>query len=146
MTGSGRPWTGSLLGRVDHVIAPEKYALKATGHPAESAALELWGGSCRAVFGVTQGPGGGVFTTGKEPECLERWDAAPVTAVDSCGAGDTFHGAYAWAVAKGLAPAECFATAAWSAGLKISQLGNEGIPTLDRLEDARASARLGRRV
>ena len=145
-TGSGRPWTGSLLGRVDHVIAPEKYALKATGHPAESAALELWGGSCRAVFGVTQGPGGGVFTTGKEPECLERWDAAPVTAVDSCGAGDTFHGAYAWAVAKGLAPAECFATAAWSAGLKISQLGNEGIPTLDRLEDARASARLGRRV
>ncbi len=72
-TGSGRPWTGSLLGRVDHVIAPEKYALKATGHPAERAAVELWGGSCRAVFGVTQGPRGGVFTTGKEPECLQRW-------------------------------------------------------------------------
>jgi sugar/nucleoside kinase (ribokinase family) len=136
-TGSGRPWTASLLGRADHVIAPEKFALKETGHRAERAALELWGGSCRAVFGVTQGPKGGVFTTGTGPECLERWDAASVTAVDSCGAGDTFHGAYAWAVATGLPPAECFATAAWSAGLKISQLGNTGIPTLDQLESAR---------
>ena len=145
-TGSGRPWTASLLGRADHVIAPEKYVLRETGHPAERAALELWGGSCRAVFGVTQGPKGGVFTTGKGPECLERWDAAPVTAVDSCGAGDTFHGAYAWAVAKGLSPAECFATAAWSAGLKTSQRGNAGIPTLDQLEDARRSSRLGKRA
>ena len=66
-TGSGRPWTGSLLGRVDHVIAPEKYALGETGHPAERAAAELWGGSCRAVFGVTQGPKGGVFATGEGP-------------------------------------------------------------------------------
>ena len=142
-TGSGRPWTRSLLGRVDHVIAPEKYVLKATGHPAEWAAVELWGDSCRVVFGVTQGRRGGVFTTGKEPECLERWDAAPVTAVDPCGAGDTFHGAYAWAVAKGLSPAACFDTAAWSAGLKVSQLGNKGIPTLEQLESARTS-RLGR--
>ena len=145
-TGSGRPWTGSLLGRADHVIAPEKYVLKETGHPAERAAVELWGDSCREVFGVTQGPKGGVFTTGKEPERLERWDAAPVTAVDSCGAGDTFHGAYAWAVATGLSPAECFETAAWSAGLKISQLGNKGIPTLDQLEDARKSRRPGKRA
>ena len=136
-TGSGRPWTASLLGRADHVIAPEKYVLRETGHPVERAALELWGGSGCAVFGVTQGPQGGVFATGKEPERLQRWDAAPVTAVDSCGAGDTFHGAYAWAVAAGLPPAECFAVAAWSAGLKISQIGNTGIPTLAQLEDAR---------
>ena len=144
-TGSGRPWTGRLLSRVDHVIAPEKYVLKETGHPAERAALELWGDSCRVVFGVTQGHRGGVFTTGKEPERLERWEAAPVTAVDSCGAGDTFHGAYAWAVAKRLSPAECFATAAWSAGLKVSQLGNKGIPTRDQLENARESSRAGKR-
>ena len=145
-TGSGRPWTARLLGRVDHVIAPEKYVLKVTGHPAERAALELWGDSCRVVFAVTQGQRGGLFTTGKGPECLERWDAAPVLAVDSCGAGDTFHGAYAWALAKGLSPAECFDTAAWSAGLKISRLGNEGIPTLAQLEDARRSSGADKRV
>jgi sugar/nucleoside kinase (ribokinase family) len=136
-TGAGRPWTASLLGRADHVIAPEKYVLKETGYPAERAALELWGDYGRVVFGVTQGPRGGVFTTGKESECLGRWDVAPVTAVDSCGAGDTFHGAYAWALAQGLSLAECFDTAAWSAALKVSQLGNKGIPTLDQLEDAR---------
>jgi sugar/nucleoside kinase (ribokinase family) len=136
-TGAGRPWTASLLGRVDHVIAPETYVLKETGHPAERAALELWGDHCRVVFGVTQGSRGGVFTTGKAAECLGQWDAAPVTAVDSCGAGDTFHGAYAWALAQGLSPAECIDTAAWSAALKVSQLGNKGIPTLGQLEDAR---------
>jgi len=145
-TGSGRPWTRGLLSRADHVIAPEKYVLKETGHPAERAAVELWGHACRVVFGVTQGPRGGVFTTGSEPECLGRWDAAPVTAVDSCGAGDTFHGAYAWAVANGLSPAECFETASWSAALKVSRLGNKGIPTLEQLEDARASSREGARV
>jgi sugar/nucleoside kinase (ribokinase family) len=142
-TGSGRPWTARLLGRADHVIAPEKYALRETGHPAELAALELWGGSCRVVFGVTQGTEGGVFTTGKEPGRLERWAAVPVTAVDSCGAGDTFHGAYAWAVAKGLPPAECFDIAAWSAALKVTRLGNDGIPTLEQIEVARRASRPG---
>ena len=140
-TGSGRPWTRSLLGRGDHVIAPEGFARRETGHSAEQAALELWGESCRTVFGVTQGPRGGVFTTGKEPECLQRWDAVPAPVVDSCGAGDTFHGAYAWALASGLPPAECFSTAAWSAGLKVVRLGNEGIPTLEQLEDARRPSR-----
>jgi sugar/nucleoside kinase (ribokinase family) len=108
--------------------------------------VELWGDSCRVLFAVTQGQRGGVFTTGKGPEQLQRWEAAPVAGVDSCGAGDTFHGAYAWALARGLSPAECFDTAAWSAGLKVSRLGNEGIPTLEQLEHARASSRVGKPV
>jgi sugar/nucleoside kinase (ribokinase family) len=142
-TGSGRPWTATLLSRADHVIAPEKFVLKETGHPAERAAVRLWGGSCREVFGVTQGSRGGVFATGQGPEHLERWDAVPVTGVDSNGAGDTFHGAYAWALARGLTTAECFATASWSAALKVSQLGNKGIPTLAQLERARKATREG---
>jgi sugar/nucleoside kinase (ribokinase family) len=145
-TGSGRPWTRGLLSRVDHVIAPETYVQKETGHSAEQAVVELWGDSCRAVFGVTQGQRGGVFTTGEGPQHLRRWEAAPVTGVDSCGAGDTFHGAYAWALARGLAPAACFEIAAWSAGLKVCQLGNKGIPTLTQLEEARKSSRMGKPV
>lgn len=144
-TGSGRPWTRGLLRRVDHVIAPERFVVKETGHPAERAALELWGESCRVVLGVTQGPRGGLYTTGREPQCVGRWDAAPVKAVDSCGAGDTFHGAYTWAVAQGLPLAECFDIASWSAALKVRQLGNKGIPTLDQLEDARRSSRSAER-
>jgi sugar/nucleoside kinase (ribokinase family) len=143
-TGSGRPWTASLMSRADHVIAPEKYVLKLTGHPPEQAVVDLWGGSCRALFGVTRGPRGGLFATGKEPACRGRWDAAPVAPVDSNGAGDTFHGAYAWALARGLPVPECFEIAAWSAALKAAQLGNEGIPTLDQLETARRSSGAGR--
>jgi sugar/nucleoside kinase (ribokinase family) len=145
-TGSGRPWTRGLLGRVDHVIAPEVFVLKETGHSAEQAVTELWGDSCRAVFGVTQGQRGGVFTTGKGQERLRRWEAAPVAGVDSCGAGDTFHGAYAWAVARGLPLAERFEVAAWSAALKVAQLGNGGIPTLEQLEAARGAGGVGKPV
>ena len=139
-TGSGRPWTRSLVDRAVHVIAPEKYVVKETGHPAEQAITELWSGSCR-VFGVTRGQSGGVFATGDDRARLRSWTAAPVAAVDSNGAGDTFHGAYAWAVAEGLPPAECFEIAGWAAGLKLTQPGNAGIPTLDELERARAASR-----
>jgi len=139
-TGSGRPWTPGLLGRADHVIAPEKFALRETGLPAERSAAALRDRAQCAVFGVTQGLHGGVFATGESPAELGRWEAVPVTALDSCGAGDTFHGAYAWALAKGLATAECFAVAAWSAGLKVTRLGNDGIPTLAQLVDARRAA------
>jgi sugar/nucleoside kinase (ribokinase family) len=132
-TGSGRPWTRGLLGRADHVVAPETFARKETGLPPEQAALELWRESRPAVCAVTLGPTGGVFVTAEEPERLQRWEPAPVSAVDSCGAGDTFHGAYAWALARGLAAAERFAAATWSAALKTTRLGNEGIPTLAEL-------------
>ncbi len=145
-TGSGRPWTASLLSRADHVIAPETFVLKETGHPAERAAVQLWGDSCCAVFGVTQGSRGGVFATGEGPEHLERWEAVPVVGVDSNGAGDTFHGAYGWALARGLTLAECFEIASWSAALKVSRLGNKGIPTLAQLESARRAHRESCRV
>jgi sugar/nucleoside kinase (ribokinase family) len=138
-TGSGRPWTRALLQRADHVIAPETYVLKETGHAAEQAASELWAASRCSLFAVTQGRRGGLFTTGREPESLRRWEPAPVSAVDSCGAGDTFHGAYAWGLAAGLSPAECLETAAWSAALKCARLGNASIPTLAEIERARAS-------
>jgi len=142
-TGSGRPWTRSLAGRAHHVIAPEKYVVKETGLAAEQAIPQLWSDPCRVVA-VTQGPSGGVFATGAAAS-PERWEAAAVSAVDSNGAGDTFHGAYAWAVATGLPPAECFAVAAWSAGLKLTQPGNAGIPTLAQVEAARRASRAAAR-
>jgi sugar/nucleoside kinase (ribokinase family) len=138
-TGSGRPWTRELARRADHVIAPEKYVLKETGLPAEEAGAELWRDSRCAVLGVTQGARGGFFTTGEGRDRLRRWSAPPVKAVDVNGAGDTFHGAYAWALAAGLPLVECFAVAAWAAALKVTQVGNAAIPTLAGLEATRLS-------
>ena len=145
-TGSGRPWTRELLRRADHVIAPEKFALKETGRPAEPALAELLTGARCAVLAVTRGAAGGVYVSREQPRDPARWDAAPVTAVDSNGAGDTFHGAYAWALARGLPTAACFETAAWSAALKATRLGNGGVPTLAQLERARSAAGGGERA
>ncbi len=131
--GRGDCWGGRSRDSAGDVCAEE------TGYPAEGRPSSSGATSCRVVFGVTRGRGAGI-RTGKEPEYLRRWDAARSPRWIRCGAGDTFHGAYAWALAKGLSPAECFDTAAWSAALKVSQVGNRGIPTLDQLEDARQSS------
>jgi sugar/nucleoside kinase (ribokinase family) len=138
-TGSGRPWTRDLLDRSRHVIAPEKYVARETGLAAEAAIGVLWRSGRHETLAVTQGPRGGVFAVAEDPRRLRRWRAAPVDAVDSNGAGDTFHGAYAWALARGMAPAECLDLAAWCAALKASQPGNAGIPTLEQLERARTA-------
>ena len=143
-TGSGRPWTAGLMDRSDHVIAPEKFVRTLTERPVERAVTELWKASCRKVFAVTQGPRGGVFATGEQPESVARWDAAPVIAVDSNGAGDTLHGAYAWALAHGLPIPECVDLAAWAAALKAARLGNAGIPTLEQVEAARRASGVDR--
>jgi sulfofructose kinase len=143
-TGSGRPWTPELVDRSRHVIAPEKYVCKVTGLAAEEAIAALWRDDVHEVLAVTQGPSGGVYVTREDPARLRRWDAAPAEAVDSNGAGDTFHGVYAWALARGRARAECFDLAAWAAALKASQPGNAGIPTLEQLERARTSGRARR--
>lgn len=137
-TGSGRPWTRSLLDRADHVIAPEKFIVRETGRGAEAAA-DLVGSFGRRVVGVTRGPDGGAYAAAETPGRLEHWDAVPVSAVDSCGAGDTFHGAYAWALAMGLPLAERFEVAAWTAALKVTRIGNAGLPTREELERARAT-------
>lgn len=135
-SGSGRPWTGDLLPRVDHVICPEKYVVKAHGSADEVTIKAAAKRNCRQVFGVTAGGQGGRFVTlGRED--IRQWDPAPVQAVDTCGAGDTFHGAYAWAIGHGLTPPESFELAAWSAALKIARMGNVGIPTLAEIDTAR---------
>jgi sulfofructose kinase len=54
--------------------------------------------------------------------------------VDTTGAGDAFHGAFAWALAHGYSDAECARIAAAVAALKCRKLGaRAGLPTLSEL-------------
>ncbi|WP_442790715.1 PfkB family carbohydrate kinase [Nocardia sp. NBC_01329] len=53
---------------------------------------------------------------------------------DSCGAGDTFHGAFAWAVAAGADTAAALDIASWSAARKCAVFGNAGIPDSIQLQ------------
>jgi len=59
-----------------------------------------------------------------------------IDTVDTTGAGDAFHGAFAWALARGLNSTACARVAAAVAALKCRRLGaRAGLPTLQELED-----------
>jgi sulfofructose kinase len=56
--------------------------------------------------------------------------------VDTTGAGDAFHGAFAWALADGRSPAECARVASAVAALKCRRLGaRAGLPTRAELDE-----------
>ncbi len=71
-----------------------------------------------------QGDGGGGYQAGFK-----------VDVVDTTGAGDAFHGAFALMVAEGRPPAECARVAAAVAAMKCRRLGSRaGLPTRQELE------------
>jgi sulfofructose kinase len=56
--------------------------------------------------------------------------------VDTTGAGDAFHGAFAWALADGRSAAECARIASAVAALKCRRLGaRAGLPTRAELDE-----------
>lgn len=56
--------------------------------------------------------------------------------VDTTGAGDAFHGAFAWALANGYGARECARIAAATAALKCRRLGaRAGLPTRPEVEE-----------
>jgi len=56
--------------------------------------------------------------------------------VDTTGAGDAFHGAFAWALANGQGPAACARIAAATAALKCRRLGaRAGLPSRNELDE-----------
>ena len=129
-TGSRKPWAEELLleWRPAFPVAPAKFFdndRELTEQIVESRAR--WG---VATLGATRGSEGGVWVDG---EGVHAFLAAPVEAIDTCGAGDTFHGALAWAVAAGLSTHAAFDVARWSAGLKTTAIGNDAIPTWEQL-------------
>ncbi|MCA0239527.1 MAG: PfkB family carbohydrate kinase [Proteobacteria bacterium] len=85
---------------------------------------------CR-VAAVTLGERGVVWSDGP---ALQRQPGFRVTAVDTTGAGDVFHGALALALAAGVDAAESFRFAAAVAALKCQQPGGRaGIPDLPQV-------------
>lgn len=65
---------------------------------------------------------------------LHHQPAFSVAVVDTTGAGDAFHGAFAWGVARGEAVAECARIASAAAALACRRLGaRAGLPSHDEL-------------
>ena len=99
----------------------------------------LWSPSRSAVV-LTDG-GRGVYYRGREETRLWQLPPHRVAVVDSTGAGDCFHGAYAHALTRGADTAGRVAFAAAAAALSITgRGGREALPTEDQVTELLASA------
>lgn len=94
--GSLHEGTLALMDQVDYLVCSEKFARQFAGNE-ETALMRLAEAAPAAV--ITLGEKGLLWQRGKERGALQ---AFPVAAVDTTGAGDAFHGAFAAAVALGL--------------------------------------------
>lgn len=131
--GGTYPGIERLLPLVDVLIPSEEFALKITGcDTAADAAKKLYDTYHPETLIITQGVKGGfIWENGEEV----RYPAYPVKAIDSNGAGDTFHGAFVAARIKGMSvyDAACFASA--TSALKCTRFGAQaGIPSFDEVQ------------
>ena len=131
-TGSYKKNVESLFPYIDYLIVPSNFIEKAPwvrpGTDNIQAIKELGREVSANLVGFTEGEkGGAVFI--KEREELITFSAYKIETVDSCGAGDTFHGAFAYGVAKGWPITKTVAFSAWAAAMKCSSFGNAGLPT-----------------
>ncbi len=129
------PRFGELLALVDHLIVPAHFAREITdlSDPA-AAARALWLKGTDTVA-VTCGRDGAWFVHRSNPQEARLQPAFVVNTVDTTGCGDVFHGAYAAALARGLAVEERMRLAAATAAIKSTRPGGQkGIPTLPAVE------------
>jgi len=91
-----------------------------TGLDDLGAALERIAGATRSFLAVTNGPEDVLWLEGR---ALRRSPVFAVKAVDTLGAGDVFHGAFALALAEGRGVVAALRFAAAAAGLKCTRIG-----------------------
>lgn len=116
-----------LLPLADILIPSEEFALSITGcEKAEDAALMLYGTYRPEVVVITQGKKGGIIFDGNN---ITAYPAFSANAVDSNGAGDVFHGAFAAGVIKGFDYLKCCYFASAVSAIKCTKVGaRESVP------------------
>lgn len=110
-----------LLPYADILIPSEEFAFGHTGAKnAEHAAKKLSEMYSPDVVVITQGRAGGVLLSDGN---LQRYPSFPVQAVDTNGAGDVFHGAFAFGIAKGLDHFQCCVFSSGVSAVKCTGVG-----------------------
>ncbi|MDB5370606.1 MAG: Sulfofructose kinase [Roseomonas sp.] len=122
------PEAAMLIDQAGHVIFSEAALRHHSGQQAPEDGLRaLRRRVPEAVLGVTTGPHGYLWLEG---DALHRLPAPRANVVDTLGAGDVFHGAYALALAEGAAIATAARFAVAAATLKCTRPGGRaGIPS-----------------
>src|ERR1700733_13236782 len=131
---------GILKARPDWLVVNESEAAAVLGRPvgglaeAARAAADLVAAGARNAV-VTAGPAGAAYRCDDQASS-RTVPAFPVRAVDTVGAGDTFVGALAVALAGGIAPGEAVAAAAAAGATAAERPGTQ--PGMPRPGDIRA--------
>lgn len=136
--GSLRDGTRELAKRVDFLVSSERFACQFTELPdlksrenqaRAMTALRTYNG--RPVV-ITRGEHGLLYDAGDH---IEQMPAFAVQAVDTTGAGDIFHGAFAYGVLKGLSIEETLRLASAAAALSVTVQGSRtSVPTLSQTQ------------
>lgn len=137
------PGVRRLLPHVDHAIVPLEF-VEASGERDPRRTLRELARVTRGSPVVTLGRRGGLYLEGGR---VRRFRARRVRVVDTTGAGDVFHGAFAAGLVHGLDFAEALDLAARAAALNCTALGGAGrFMTLDEMRRApRRAAGRGKR-
>lgn len=121
-----RPQTEELVQMVDYVVASERFAEEYSGLSSAEAGLAKLAAVAPNVV-VTLGHRGLIWQRGEE---RGRMAAYTVNAIDTTGAGDAFHGAFAAGLAQGMAWDELLRYASAVGALCCTKVGGRvGIPT-----------------
>jgi sugar/nucleoside kinase (ribokinase family) len=129
-------WPGfaELFALVDHVVIHRALACKRTGCPNPAAAAEALQSAGRKAIVVTCGAEGS-WVVGDGQQVARHQPAFAVAVADTTGCGDVFHGAYAAALARGLALEERVIIASAAAAMKATRRGAQaGCPTWPEVE------------
>lgn len=129
--GSVHRGTLALLPLVDYLVASERFALDFTREQDPERAFRTLKQNSRSVV-VTLGRRGLKWKDGHNEGVLPAFS---VDAVDTTGAGDTFHGAFALEIARGASFASALVFASAAAALSCRRLGARlSIPTREDVQ------------
>jgi sugar/nucleoside kinase (ribokinase family) len=119
--GSWKPGVADVLSRVDAAVCSADFTVPGCAGAEESADALLTAGVTFVAF--TDGPRPIRWWTRHRSGAV---DVEQVTARDTLGAGDAFHGAFAFAVAAGAEPVDGLRFAAEVAAVRVEQAGPRG--------------------
>ena len=131
--GTIMPGIEDLLELSGIVIASQPFAARYTGAHSPGTAVRKLFTAGRRFAGVTLGKRGSIGFDGTRVLHCPPFEVPLV--VDTTGAGDTYHGAFAFAAVQGRPWEECMRFATVVAALKCTRLGGRtGIPDLQTAE------------